>query len=162
MNRWQLHLLLARLTDFVETESGMPSRFLEYVDFKNKNRYEVEHIWADKPEEHVDEFASEDFREYRNRFGGLLLLPKKFNAAFGALPYDKKLPHYNAQNLLARSLHPLAYDHNPGFRQFLTRSGLDFRPHETFRRADLDERQALYRAIAKQVWNPDRLPIEVC
>lgn len=157
-NRWQLHLLLARLTDFVETEAGMPSRYFEYVDLRNKNRYEVEHIWADKPEEHVDEFPhSADFREYRNRFGGLLLLPKSFNASYGALPYQRKLGHYNAQNLLARSLHPHAYDHNPGFQQFLARTGLRFRPYEAFRRADLDERQELYRETAKRVWDADRL-----
>lgn len=48
-NRWQLHLLLARLTEFVETGSGLPSHYLEYVDVVGKNRYEVEHIWAGKP-----------------------------------------------------------------------------------------------------------------
>lgn len=157
-NRWLLHLLLARLTDFIETESGMPSHYLEYVDTSGKHRYEVEHIWADKPEEHVDEFShATDFREYRNRFGALLLLPKSFNAAFGALPYEKKLPHYDVQNLLARSLHPHAYERNPGFLQFLSRTGLRMQPHEAFSRTDLDERQELYRAIAKQVWSPDRL-----
>jgi hypothetical protein len=161
-NGRQLHLLLARLTDFIETQSGLPSRFMDYANTEAKNRYEVEHVWADKPEEHGDEFAhSADFREYRNRFGGLLLLPKSFNASYGALPYEKKLPHYNTQNLLARSLHPQAYDHNPGFQQFLSRNDLPFRPHERFRRADLDERQELYRAIAKQIWNPDRLLQEV-
>jgi hypothetical protein len=162
MNRWQLHLLLARLTDFIETESGMPSHYLEYVDTAGKNRFEVEHIWADKPEEHRDEFAhSADFVDYRNRFGGLLLLPKSFNAAYGALPYEKKQSHYNAQNLLARSLHPDAYDRNPGFQQFLSRTGLPFHPHENFRSVDLDERQELYRETAKQIWNPDRLLYEM-
>jgi hypothetical protein len=33
-------------------------------------------------------------------------LPKPFNDSYGALPYEEKLPHYYAQNLLARSLHP--------------------------------------------------------
>ena len=45
-----------------------------------------------------------DFAEHRNRIGGLLLLPKAFNASFGDLAYENKLPHYNSQNLLARSL----------------------------------------------------------
>ena len=161
-NRWQLHLLLARLTDFVETESGMPSRYLEYVDSTSKNRYEVEHVWADKPEEHRQEFPhSADFLEYRNRIGGLLLLPKNFNASFGALPYERKLPHYNAQNLLARSLHPHSYEHNPGFRQFVARSGLPFQPHGEFHKGDLDARQELYRETAKCVWDPDRLLTDV-
>ncbi len=160
-NRWQLHLLLARLTDYVETESGLPSHYLEYVDSTSKNRYEVEHIWADKPEEHTEEFVhAADFAEYRNRFGGLLLLPKSFNASYGALAYERKLPHYNTQNLLARSLHHQAYDRNPGFQQFLARTALPFRPHEAFRRTDLDERQELYRETAKRLWDPDRLLAE--
>lgn len=161
-NRYQLHRLLARMTEFVETRSGLPSRYLEYVGDAGKNRYEVEHVWANKPEEHAAEFPhAADFGEYRNRFGGLLLLPKSFNASYGALPYGEKRPHYDSQNLLARSLHPQAYDHNPGFRQFLAQTGLPFRPHETFGRADLDERQALYRALAKRVWDPDELLREV-
>jgi Protein of unknown function DUF262/Protein of unknown function (DUF1524) len=161
-NRWVLHHLLARITDYVEQGSGMPSRYLEYVSDTGKNRYEVEHIWANKPEEHADEFPHPlDFGDYRNRFGGLLLLPKSFNASYGALPYAQKLPHYNAQNLLARSLHPQSYQHNPGFIQFVERTGLRFRPHETFKRSDLDERQTLYREIAKRVWDPDQLLREV-
>lgn len=108
-NRRSLHRLLARLTDYVETESGNPSRFLDYVS-EGKGRYEVEHIWADHPERHTDEFShAADFAEHRNRIGGLLLLPKSFNASYGDLSYEKKLPHYNTQNLLARSLHPQCY-----------------------------------------------------
>jgi len=151
-NRWTLHLLLARLTTYVEEQSGMPSHFLDYVGGSGKVRYEVEHIWANKPEEHVDEFAhAADFADQRNRFGGLLLLPKSFNAAFGALPYRDKLKHYNAQNLLARSLSPHAYELNPGFKKFIAESGLPFKPQEQFKKVDLDQRQALYRGIAEQV-----------
>jgi hypothetical protein len=156
-NRYALHRVLARLTDFVETQSGQPSRYSEFVR-EGHNRYEVEHIWADHPRRHSEEFGHQaDFDEYRNRIGGLLLLPKKFNASYGDLSYDKKLPHYNTQNLLARSLHPLAYDHNPGFLQFIQRSGINFRPHEEFKKADLDQRGDLYRQLAQQVWNPDDL-----
>lgn len=150
------------MTDYLEVQSGHPSHYLDYVSDTGKNRYEVEHIWANKPEEHADEFPhATDFGEYRNRFGGLLLLPKSFNAAFGALPYEQKLPHYNTQNLLARSLHPQAYELNPGFRQFLGKTELPFRPHETFRRDDLDARQALYKETAKLVWDPDQLLAEI-
>jgi hypothetical protein len=156
-NRYALHRVLARLTDYVETQSGQPSRYSEFVR-EGGNRYEVEHIWADHPRRHSDEFGhAVDFDEYRNRIGGLLLLPKKFNARYGDLPYEKKLPHYNTQNLLARSLHPQAYDHNPGFLQFIQRSGMDFRPNEVFKKADLDEGGDLYRQLAQQVWNPNDL-----
>jgi hypothetical protein len=90
-----------------------------------------------------------------------LLLPKSFNDSYGALSYEKKLPHYYAQNLLARSLYPQCYEHNPGFLRFIEHSGLPFRPHDTFKKADLDKRGALYRQIAKLIWNPDELLREV-
>ena len=45
--------------------------------------------------------------------GDLLLLPKSFNSSYNDKPYDVKLPHYFGQNLLAKSLNPQAYSHNP-------------------------------------------------
>ncbi len=156
-NRYSLHRLLARLTDYVETQSGQPSHYLDYVS-EGRGRYEVEHIWADHPERHTDEFAhAADFAEYRNRIGGLLLLPKSFNASYGDLPYEEKLPHYNTQNLLARSLHPQCYQHNPGFLRFVEKRGLQFKPHPQFKMADLEERGLLYRQLAERIWNPDDL-----
>lgn len=156
-NRYALHRLLARLADYVEVQSGRPSRYVEFVS-EGKGRYEIEHIWADHPENHKDEFAHpSEFSEYRNRIGGLLLLPKSFNASYGDLMYSTKVPHYNAQNMLARSLHPQCYDHNPEFVRFVKDSGLPFKPHSQFRKADLDERGLLYRKLAEKVWNPDDL-----
>jgi uncharacterized protein with ParB-like and HNH nuclease domain len=153
-NRYSLHRILARLTDHVETQSGQPSRYAELVA-EGPNRYEVEHIWANHPEQHTDEFSHPaDFAEHRNRIGGLLLLPKKFNASYGDLSYAEKLPHYLTQNLLARSLHAQCYLHNPGFLQFLQRSGLQFKAHDDFKKPDIEERGALYRQLASQIWNP--------
>ena len=160
MNRWPIHDILARMTDYVETQSGLASRFTEYLA-EGKNRYEVEHIWADKYQRHEGEFGHPtDFAEYRNRIGGLLLLPKSFNASYGALPYDEKLPHYHGQNLLAKSLDPRAYEHNPGFLGFVDRSGLPFEPYPEFRKAELDKRQELYRRLAEAIWSPARLERE--
>jgi hypothetical protein len=157
MNGRQIHRLLARMTDYVETRSGQASRYTEYAQ-RGRNGYEIEHIWADHPERHTDEFAHpSEFQEYRNRIGGLLLLPKSFNASYGDLSYDKKRKHYGSQNLLARSLTEGAYEHNPGFRRFIDQSGLAFRAHVDFRKADLDARQLLYQQLAEQIWSPDRL-----
>lgn len=47
--------------------------------------YEIEHIWADHPQRHTNEFSHpSDLAEHRNRIGGLLLLPKSFNASYVA------------------------------------------------------------------------------
>jgi hypothetical protein len=156
-NRYVLHRILARLTDYVETQSGQPSHYLDYVS-EGKTRYEVEHIWADHPERHLDEFTHPaDFAEHRNRIGALLLLPKSFNASYGDLTYANKLPHYNTQNLLARSLHEQCYEHNPGFLRFKEKSGLPFVPLGDFKRADIETRSSLYRQIAERIWDPNRL-----
>lgn len=157
-NRRQVHRLLARMTDYVETRSGRSSRYAEYIKRSGKNGYEVEHIWADHPDRHEDEFDNpSDFKEYRDRIGGLLLLQKSFNASLGDKPYGEKRDEYLKQNLLAQSLCDQAYRHDPGFRNFIRQSGLPFGPHSEFKKADLDARQELYRKIAEQVWDPDSL-----
>jgi len=158
-NRYALLRILARLTDYVETQSGQPSCYLDYVS-GGKTCYEVEHIWADHPERHTAEFSHPaDFAEHRNRIGGLLLLPKSFNASYGDLAYESKLPHYNTQsnNLLARSLHPQCYEHNPGFLRFKEQSGLPFVPMAQFNKAELEARSQLYRKIAERIWKPNDL-----
>ena len=169
MNGKQIHRLLARMTDYVETMSNQASRYLEYSK-RGRGGYEVEHVWANHPERHKKEFdQSSDFSSYRNRIGGLLLLPKSFNASYGDLRYNdnndtiekKKREHYLKQNLLAQSLHEQCYSHNPGFVRFIESSGLKFHAHEEFRRADLDERGVLYRRLAEQIWSPARLVEEV-
>jgi hypothetical protein len=164
-NRKQLHCLLARMTDYLEVQSGVPqSRYEEYMAENVKNPYEVEHIWANRPERHSDEFPNADeFRRHRNRIGGLLILPKSFNASYGDLPYIGETPekskreHYYGQNLLAASLHPMAYQNNPGFVRFVRESGLGFHACEPFNRADLERRHELYTALAQMVWNPNDL-----
>lgn len=156
-NRYQLHRVLARITDYVGVQSGEAPKYRELTN-NTKVRYEVEHIWANHPEQHSDEFAHpHDFGEHRNLIGGLLLLPKSFNASYNDDSYSQKLPHYLSQNLLARSLHPQCYEKNPGFVQFLQSTGLPFKAYESFNSADVVERGSLYREIAKRIWNPDHL-----
>jgi Protein of unknown function DUF262/Protein of unknown function (DUF1524) len=160
-NRRQIHRLLARLTLYLETGAGQASRYEEYVQRKGKNSYEVEHIWAYHPERHSDEFAHPlDFADYRDLIGGLLLLPKSFNASYGDLPYKEKREHYLKQNMLAQTLHEGAYEKNPGLTQFLKSTGLPFRPHPQFKKADLDERNSLYRQLAERIWDPATLAKE--
>ena len=156
-NRRKIFLILARMTDYVGVQSGASPQYVDYLR-SGKNRYEIEHIWANHFKYHTDEFSHEsEFQAYRNRIGGLLLLPKSDNASSGDDPYDKKLGVYSGQNLLARSLLEQTYRNNPGFRRFRENSGLNFRPHPEFKRVDLDARQNLYLRLAEQIWNPECL-----
>lgn len=157
-NAKSLHRQLARLTHWVEVQSGQPGRYLEYIVRSGKNAYEIEHLWANHFQRHTDEFAhAQEFASYRNRLGGLILLPKKINASLNDKTYPEKLDHYQKENLLALSLHEACYLHNPGFRQMLERTGLPFKPHVSFRKADFDQRFAVYKGIAEQLWSVERL-----
>src|SRR5207253_548370 len=117
LNQWShkaIKRILARMIDYVEVGSGGESRYRHYIETRGKGGYEIEHIWANHFEDHTDEFNHKsDFEDFRNRFGGLLLLPKSFNAGYGDKPYAEKVQHYYQHNVLARSLNPLQYQNNP-------------------------------------------------
>ena len=155
----QVHRLLARLTEFVEVSSGGAPRYPEYSNRSSKKGgYQIEHLWADHADQHTDEFSHPaDFASYRNRVGGLVLLPAGDNGSYSDMPYPAKVTHYAKQNLLACSLHPLAYENKPGFRVFREKTGLNFTPKPTFKKGDLDDRQSMYIALANLCWSPDRL-----
>ena len=155
-NRRKIFLILARMTDYVSVQSGDSSHYQDYMR-TGKNSYEVEHIWAKDYTPHANEFDEQEFDEYRDRIGGLLLLPKSVNASVGDKSYAEKRNVYSGQNLLAQSLHENAYLNKPGFRKFRDASGLDFKSHNEFNKKDLDERQELYLQLAEQIWNPKRL-----
>lgn len=160
-NQFQVLHFLSRITHHIENQCGIASTFDQYIDKSIEKPFEIEHIWADRYERHADEFDHvNEFADFRNLIGGLLLIPRGFNQSYGDASYEKKLPEYNAQNLLARTLNSACYQHNPNFFAYLKRSGLPFRPHDQFKKSDLLERQELYREIAKEIWNPDRLEID--
>ena len=153
-----IRYLLARMTAWIERECGNTTTFVNYMWDAKGRPQEIEHIWANKFDNHQDEFSDQSqFQRYRNYFGGLILLPRGTNQSFGDTAYADKVPHYLKQNLLAASLHPQTYEKNPNFTNFVKRSGLPFKAHEQFKRADILERKQLYRQICEQIWSPDRL-----
>jgi len=162
-NQASVYQLLARLTYHVESESNLPTSFKKYVDRKSKGRYDIEHIWPNVYERYEDEFPhAADFSQYRNRFGGLVLLPERDNRALGADPFKKKVAVYLRDNLLAASLNDQAYERNPGFRTYIERTGLPFQAaNGDFRKADLDARQDLYRRLCEEIWSTNRFDIAV-
>jgi hypothetical protein len=153
-NGHQVRCLLARLTEFVEQQSG-----LEAIGFPaySTSRFEIEHVLANRYDRHPEYKSEDEFQRVRNRLGGLVLLPKGFNASFQDQPYAEKVEHYTGQNLLARSLHPLCYRNNPGFSAFKQRSGLAFEPIADFDQAAIESRQGLYSALAELIWDSDRV-----
>ena len=157
-NNRHVFYLLARITAWLDQELGTGITIVNYFDKTTRDPFQVEHIIANKFEDHDHnlEYESEnEFEDYRNRFGAMLLLPRSFNASFGDMPYQEKLKHYYAQNPLARSLHPLAYQNNPRFVQLCESQNLLFEPYPaTFARAEIQKRQELYKSLAEIVWDP--------
>ena len=160
-NKPKVRRILARMTAQMEEWAGVvPHYTRRYTDYE---KYEIEHIWADKYTEHDhgSEFGQEaDFQDFRNRIGGLLLLRKKDNSSYNAKSYggaDGKYEFYYGQNLLAKSLHERCYTNNPAFVSFVQESDLPFKPHPQFKKHDLEERQALYLQLAERIWSPDRI-----
>jgi hypothetical protein len=162
-NRPQAHYLLARITHYLDTMSGVASDFESYMSRTIAKPFEVEHIWPDQYEGMADQFATPfDFALYRNRIGGLVLLPRGINQSLGSAPYSEKLKTYASQNLLARSLSPACYEKNPTFLSYVKRSKLPFRPYtDDFTKDDLDGRQELYRLICEEIWSPTRFEREL-
>jgi uncharacterized protein with ParB-like and HNH nuclease domain len=160
-NRTHIHYILARMTAWLEEQCNTGPGFESYVNRQKRDPFEVEHIWANHPERHTDDFrVANDFNNYRNHIGGLILLPKSFNASYGDKTYADKHKHYFAQNLLARTLHPTTYENNPTFLKLMAATSLPFKAYpDQFTKEDLDERQDLYRQICNVVWNPDTLGI---
>jgi len=158
MNRRFVKFLLSRITGFIEQQSGASTSFSTYFVNRGTKPYEVEHIWADKFEEHRGEFEQQhEFDNYRNRIGDLVLLPQGTNQSYGAMPYAEKREHYLKENLLVKSLHPKAYENNPNFQQMAQRLGLKFKAHESFNKADIDERRALIQSICEVIWDGSRV-----
>jgi uncharacterized protein with ParB-like and HNH nuclease domain len=159
VNQWSkryIRYILARITAYIETKSGMEDRFVEYTSTNIKKPYEIEHLWANHFERHRNEFeSSSDFSETRNSIGGLILVPRGFNQSYGDLVYTEKLPHYLEQNLIARSLHSQAYERNPSFNQFLQDSELPFKDYPNLLKADIEERAELYKLISEKIWDID-------
>ncbi|MEV4831061.1 DUF262 domain-containing protein [Micromonospora sp. NPDC049257] len=160
-----LRYLLARMTSFVQVGSGRGNDIKTYLGIGLEFPWEVEHIWANKFERHQSSDVPNEskFQQWRNKIGGLLLLSKPDNASFGADPYASKLNHYRQRVLLAASLHPDTYFRDPGFLNFVKRSGLseDFKPYpDGFDVESIRQRSQLYRKLCDLIWDPSRLGFE--
>jgi len=149
---------LARITYFIEKESGLNTKFNDYVDRKVKNPYDVEHILSEHYEWFQEQFRTEkEFQDSRNMFGDLLILPQDKNRSFNDSKYKNKLPMYFGENLLAKSLNQKCYQNNPQFKRFIENEKLGFEAIDDFTKDSIQSRQDLYKAICKKIWNPELL-----
>ena len=120
---WVIELLsrflhLPALPDAGLSQNLSPGKTTTYVTYHHPNgrQFEIEHIWGDKFKQHKDEFEQENnFQNWRNSIGALLLLPNGTNQSFTSDKYADKLEHYLKENTFAQTLHPKFYNKNPNF-----------------------------------------------
>ena len=145
---------LCRITSFIEEQSGMGNNFKKYMLSPDGKRFEIEHIWSDHFDRHKKEFDHpEDFMRFRNKIGGLVLLPNGTNQAYNDMDEDDKIKkHYIKENLLAASLCPDMYDRNPNFTNFINARSLAFKTYDYFDKSSIEDRCALYAQIANLIW----------
>ena len=147
-NRWRLSVMLSLITEIVAVNSNQPDYMM------NHPPVEIEHIWANHFEDHPGEFRDKaEFDAVRNSIGDLLVLPKSFNSSYNDDPYEKKVEQYYSQNILAQTLHKKKYENNPGFVAYMKRTGIPFKPYDTFTKESISERTALYRKILEEHWS---------
>jgi len=156
-NKRFINFLLARITNYIELQTGIQSQFTSYVLKRPKVKvpFEIEHIIPNKFERYKDEFEDKiEFLIYRNRLGNLLLVLSGSNQSIGDNTFDIKVNAYLKENLLAKSLHKQCYNKNPNFVNYLKRSKLPFKGYEEFKsKKHITERQNLYKKIIEEIWD---------
>lgn len=150
--------MLARITGYIEEQTGVASNYCNYMNTQTKNPFEIEHIITDHYEWFTSEYADqEEFRRWRNSFGALLLLHKSINASLNDSKYDYKLSKYcsNEGNIYTESLGELAYQNNPKFKKFIADNELGFNCYAQFGKAEITERIQLLVQLVHLVWNTE-------
>lgn len=155
MNRKFVKHLLSRISSHIDNIIGKNSTYETYY-YPNGKQFEIEHLWADKFSQHRDEFEQEnDFKEWRNSIGALVLLPQGTNQSFNSSKYEDKLNHYLKENTYAQTLNPSFYSKNPNFLKSERIKQLQFKPFPHFKKKDISERQKLVQRICEELWSTD-------
>lgn len=150
--------MLARITGYIEEQTGVASNYCNYMNTQTNNPFEIEHIITNHYEWFTSEYSDqEEFRRWRNSFGALLLLHKSINASLNDSKYDYKLSKYcsNEGNIYTESLGDQAYQNNPKFKKFIADNGLGFKPYAQFGKAEITERIQLLVQLVNLVWNAE-------
>jgi uncharacterized protein with ParB-like and HNH nuclease domain len=154
-NRKFVKHLLSRISSHLDNLVGKDTTYAAY-HHPNGKQFEIEHIWANKFEEHRDEFDQEtDFQKWRNSIGALILLPQGTNQSFNSDIYEDKIDCYLRENTYAQTLHHAYYSKNPNFLKSEVIKSLDLKAHPQFKKDDIEERQKLVQRICNNLWSVD-------
>lgn len=155
MNKWFVHFALARFTAYFDGLLGYGSTFLSYMnqDKKAGKTYDIEHIVANNYDLYGANYQSqEEFDEYRNRLGGLILLTFDKNRSLQDEPASDKIEKsYIQDNSIARSLNPHFYENNPAFNKLSDKFGIH--SYNSMEKEGIEERSKVYADMAEAIWS---------
>jgi hypothetical protein len=153
--RYMLHML-SRFTSYINIKVGYQSDFEKYIDRNSNTPYDIEHILPDDYESYREFFNDEeDFKNYRQKVGNLIILTRDKNRSYQDMNYSQKVEQYANDNILAQALNPLIYNNSPHFKQLVPLYG--FKHIEQFDKEAIKSRADTYLRIAKDIWNIDHL-----
>ena len=161
LNQWSrryvLHIL-ARLASFSDQLAGRSDLFATYVKRNVRNPFDIEHIWSRDFDSYKREFDSEDeYYDWRDHIGSLLLLPADVNRSLQDKTYTQKLKKYASENMYAASLSHAAYEHQPKFKSAKAKHDFLFIPYDKFGKEEQLARTELIKQLANLIWSPERL-----
>jgi len=149
--------ILARITSFIEEQTKVAPNYVNYMGTQTKNPFEIEHILCNDFEKYSNEFSRDEFDDWRDSIGGLLLLRKSINASLSDSDYSQKLIKYCSTdgNIYAASLGAQTYQNNPRFKNFIADNNLSFEPFDKFGKAEIQKRTALIIQLVNLIWNAE-------
>ena len=162
-NKRFVKYFLCRLSTYIEEESGEGNNFVKYFTNPDSESFEIEHIWSNHFEQHNEFEQKDEFDDWRNCIGALVLLPHGSNQSLKDKPAKEKLEHYSSSFiLLTRSLSKNTYENKDSnkngvshnFLKFIKDENLDnyFKGYDDFKKEDIQERCQLYTALAEKIW----------
>lgn len=128
-----------------------------------KNSFEIEHIITDHYEWFANEYNDkDDFNNYRNNIGALVLLRKSLNASLNDNLYEDKLPKYasSESNIYAASLNDITYQNNPRFLRFINDNEIPLKSFKQFGKKEIVERNKALAVLMNMIWNEEMFIIK--
>lgn len=152
-NRKFVKHLLSRISGYIDSVMGKSTGYVDYQNPEGK-QFEIEHIWGNKFSEHRDEFDQKnEFHQWRNSIGALILLPNGANQSYSNDPYEDKIDHYIKENAYAQTLHHNFYEKNPNFLNSPLIRELAFKSHPAFKKEDIEARSNVVKRVCEQIWS---------
>ena len=148
--------ILARITSFIEERTTGTPHYVEYMT-TTADPFEIEHILCNDFDKYRNEFSRDEFADWRNSIGALLLLRKSINGSLSAGDYPQKLIKYCSTegNIYAASLGRQTYQNNPRLKYFIDDNNLSFEPFDTFGKAEIQKRIRLVVELMNLIWNTE-------